>query len=85
MVHCNEMPLAATLCLCANRVSATLASFALVGTSAVAVTVFGGSQALAGSVRCGDTITADTTLDADLLGRRNNGIVIGADNIVPST
>jgi parallel beta-helix repeat protein len=30
---------------------------------------------------CGDTITADTTLHADLVDCPNNGIVIGADNI----
>ena len=53
-----------------HRVSAILASFAL-----------GGSQALAGPVRCGDMITADTTLDADLLDCPNYGIVIGADDI----
>ena len=32
-------------------------------------------------VGCGETITADTTLDNDLLDCPNNGIVIGADNI----
>lgn len=32
-------------------------------------------------VGCGETITADTTLDSDLLDCPNNGIVIGADNI----
>ena len=32
-------------------------------------------------VECGDTITADTTLDSDLTGCPNNGIVIGADDI----
>jgi parallel beta-helix repeat protein len=32
-------------------------------------------------VNCGDTITADTTLDSDLVNCPNNGIVIGADNI----
>jgi parallel beta-helix repeat protein len=32
-------------------------------------------------VRCGDTITADTTLDGDLVDCPNNGIVIGADDI----
>ena len=40
-----------------------------------------GSQALASHVGCGDTITADTRLDSDLLNCPNNGIVIGADNI----
>jgi parallel beta-helix repeat protein len=38
-------------------------------------------QASAGHVSCGDTITADTTLDSDLLDCPSNGIVIGADDI----
>ena len=42
---------------------------------------FGAGQASATHVRCGDTITADTTLDSDLLDCPNNGIVIGADDI----
>jgi hypothetical protein len=44
-------------------------------------TVLGGGQALASHVRCGETITTDTTLDSDLVNCPNNGIVIGADNI----
>jgi len=39
------------------------------------------SPALASHVNCGDTITADTTLDSDLVDCPNNGIVIGADGI----
>ena len=35
----------------------------------------------AGEVRCGATITADTTLDRDLVNCQNNGIVIGADHV----
>jgi hypothetical protein len=31
--------------------------------------------------KCGDTITADTTLDGDLVDCPNNGILIGADNV----
>ena len=42
---------------------------------------FGAGQAQANHVACGDTITADTTLDSDLLDCPNNGIVIGADDI----
>ena len=42
---------------------------------------FGASQASASHVSCGDEITADTTLDSDLIDCPNNGIVIGADNI----
>jgi hypothetical protein len=30
---------------------------------------------------CGDKITTDTRLDRDLVDCRNNGIVIGADNV----
>ena len=41
----------------------------------------GGGQALAAQVKCGDTITADTTLHKNLVNCPNNGIEIGADNI----
>jgi parallel beta-helix repeat protein len=41
----------------------------------------GASQASASHVSCGDTITADTTLDSDLIDCPDNGIVIGADDI----
>jgi parallel beta-helix repeat protein len=39
------------------------------------------SEASASHVDCGDTITADTTLDSDLLDCPNNGLVIGADGV----
>lgn len=42
---------------------------------------FGAGQASATHVSCGDEITADTTLDSDLIDCPNNGIVIGADDI----
>jgi parallel beta-helix repeat protein len=42
---------------------------------------FSPSQASASHVSCGDTITADTTLDGDLVSCPGNGILIGADNI----
>jgi Right handed beta helix region len=42
---------------------------------------FGAGQASANHVSCGETITADTTLDSDLVNCPNHGIVIGADNI----
>ena len=42
---------------------------------------FGAGQASANHVSCGDAITADTTLDSDLVNCENNGIVIGADDI----
>jgi parallel beta-helix repeat protein len=45
------------------------------------LTVLGAGSALASHVGCGDTITADTTLDSDLVNCPNNGIVIGADNL----
>lgn len=41
----------------------------------------GASMAQSSGPRCGDTITADTTLQADLTGCTSNGLVIGADNI----
>src|SRR5215217_3471983 len=41
----------------------------------------GAGQASASHVSCGDTITADTTLDGDLVDCPSNGIVIGADDI----
>ena len=44
-------------------------------------TAVGGSRDVALQLACGDTITADTTLDGDLEGCRNNGIVIGADGV----
>lgn len=45
-----------------------------------AITI-GSSPAQASHVSCGDEITAETTLDSDLLDCPNNGIVIGADDI----
>ncbi len=41
----------------------------------------GAGPASASHVSCGDTITADTTLDSDLIDCPDNGIVIGADDI----
>jgi large repetitive protein len=46
------------------------------------VVLLDGEVASAGvAVACGDTITADTTLDSDLTDCPNNGIIIGADDI----
>jgi parallel beta-helix repeat protein len=42
---------------------------------------FGANQAPASHVSCGVTITADTTLDSDLVDCPNNGVVIGAYDI----
>jgi parallel beta-helix repeat protein len=41
----------------------------------------GAGPAFASHVSCGDVITADTTLDSDLVDCPNHGIVIGADGI----
>ena len=43
--------------------------------------VLGGGRAAGGTLSCGDTITVDTTLAADLLNCPSNGIVIGADDL----
>jgi parallel beta-helix repeat protein len=51
-------------------------AFAVAGAMAL-----GGGRAQASHVGCGDTITADTTLDSDLVNCPSNGIVIGADDI----
>jgi parallel beta-helix repeat protein len=62
--------------------SATRASIALtLVLAAAAVIAFGGGQALASNVGCGDTIKKDTKLDRNLLGCPNNGVVIGADGV----
>ena len=53
-----------------------LVAFALAGATAV-----GGGRAWASQVSCGETITADTTLEQDLVNCPNHGIVIGADGI----
>jgi Periplasmic copper-binding protein (NosD) len=58
----------------------------LVAVAVLALAIAGGisyaqDRANAGGVSCGDTITADTTLDNDLIDCPNNGIVIGADDI----
>jgi parallel beta-helix repeat protein len=57
------------------RVLPVIALLALSGVTAAA------GQAPPAGLKCGDTITADTTLEADLTGCRSNGLVIGADNI----
>jgi hypothetical protein len=53
---------------------ATPASLGVIVVFAVAgATALGGGRALASHVSCGDTITADTTLDSDLADCPNNG------------
>jgi parallel beta-helix repeat protein len=59
-----------------GRISLALFALGLAG-----VLAFGAAQASASHVSCGDEITADTTLDSDLVDCPNNGIVIGADSI----
>jgi len=59
---------------------ATLASLGVILALAVAGAM-GGGRAPASHVACGDTITADTTLDNDLIDCPNHGIIIGADDI----
>jgi len=54
--------------------------------SVIALLALSGVTAAAGQpppagLECGDTITADTTLDRDLTGCPSNGIIIGADDI----
>jgi hypothetical protein len=57
-------------------------SLAILVLGVAGLIAFGGGQASAGiDVSCGDEITADTTLDSDLVDCPNNGIVIGADGI----
>src|SRR5215216_240093 len=56
--------------------AALMVAFALVGATAV-----GDGRARASQVSCGDRITADTTLDTDLVNCPNHGIVIGADGV----
>jgi hypothetical protein len=53
-----------------------LIAFALAGATAL-----GGGRARASQVSCGDRITADTTLEQDLVNCPNHGIVIAADGI----
>ena len=61
---------------------ATLVSVAGVLTFAVfALVALSGAQAASKQPRCGDTITADTTLHHDLVNCSKNAIVIGADGI----
>ena len=67
------------------RLHAAAAVFTFLA-AALALTVLGlltlnGAQAANTQPNCGDTITADTRLDGDLVDCPNNGIVIGADDI----
>ncbi|HEX3393082.1 MAG TPA: right-handed parallel beta-helix repeat-containing protein [Acidimicrobiales bacterium] len=55
---------------------------ALASSLAVGAGVLAAPAAHAAGLSCGDTITANTTLTANLGPCPNNGLVIGADNIV---
>jgi parallel beta-helix repeat protein len=54
---------------------------AVVTLTAAAFVLLGGDRASASHVDCGDTITADTTLDSDLEDCPDHGVVIGAAGI----
>src|SRR5215216_7291731 len=62
---------------------ATLVSLAVIPTFAVValVALSGAEAAGQGQPKCGDKITADTTLHRDLVNCPNNGILIDADNV----
>ena len=53
----------------------------ILGMLALAPGSFCAAPALASHVRCGDTITTDTTLDSDLLDCPGYGVWIGADDV----
>jgi hypothetical protein len=66
----------------ANVAAALVSLTALLIFAVVALTALDERRAFAAKqVKCGDTITTDTTLHADLVNCPNNGIVIGADHI----
>ncbi len=61
---------------------ASVAAFvALLAFALVCWLAIGPGNASAAQVKCGDTITTDTTLHKDLVNCPNNGIVIGANGI----
>src|SRR5215216_2645854 len=61
---------------------ATLVSLAVILALAVAgVMALSGAEAANTQPKCGDHITADTTLHHDLVNCLNNGIIIGADDV----
>jgi parallel beta-helix repeat protein len=61
---------------------ATLVSVSvIVAFGVLGATAVGGGRARASQVSCGDSITADTTLQQDLVNCPNRGIEIGADGV----
>ena len=59
-----------------GRMLSAVLSLAVAGIIALS-----GGEALASHISCGGTITADATLDSDLVNCPNNGIVIAADGV----
>ena len=53
----------------------------VVALAVAVVMAFGGGSADAANVKCGDTITTDTTLHKDLVNCPNDGLLIGADDV----
>ena len=53
----------------------------ILAVAVVALLALSGAEAANKQPRCGDTITADTTLHKDLVNCPNNGIIIGAANV----
>ena len=64
-----------------NGLVTLLVPAAMLAFTVPAFLLVGGGRAFASHVGCGDTITADTTLDSDLENCPNNGVVIGAAGI----
>ncbi len=60
---------------------ATLVSLVLIAFAVVGATAASGGGVLASQVSCGERITADTTLQQDLVNCQNHGIVIAADGV----
>jgi parallel beta-helix repeat protein len=59
----------------------TIPGLLILAIAVVGSLALSGSPASASHLSCGDEITADTTLDGDLVDCPNNGLVIGADDI----
>ena len=72
--------MSAKSCLRSSHRVVTLRGLILAVAVAVVIALGGGS-AHAASVKCGDTITTDTTLHHNLVDCPNNGLLIGANGI----
>ena len=59
----------------------TMRNATVVTAMVIATAAASAGPAEASHVECGDEITADTTLDSNLVNCPNNGVVIGADDI----